>query len=87
MDGIKHGDKFEVIGQYETQNPISGKTEIERRIIATGKVSQLIDPKNCWIVLDDKNQDTVVRLGDTVKMKYSKSKFKSVLKVANNLIQ
>ncbi|MFM7620274.1 MAG: hypothetical protein ACKO47_01525 [Alphaproteobacteria bacterium] len=86
-DGIKHGDKFEVIGQYETQNPISGKTEIERRIITTGKVSQLIDPKNCWIVLDDKNQDNVVRLGDTVKMKYSKSKFKSVLKVANNLIQ
>lgn len=87
VDGIKHGDKFEVIGQYETQNPISGKSEIERRIIATGRVSQLIDPKNCWIVLDDKKLDSAVRLGDTVKMKYSKSKLKSALKVANNFIK
>ncbi len=87
VDGIKHGDKFEVIGQYETQNPITGKSEIERRVIATGRVSQLIDPKNCWIVLDDKNQESAVRLGDIVKIKYTKSVIKSALKVANNLIQ
>ncbi len=86
-DGIKHGDKFEVIGQYETQNAISGKTEIERRIIAKGRVSQLIDPKNCWIVLDEKDQENAVRIGDMVKIKYTKSILKSAMKMANNAIQ
>jgi TolB-like protein len=87
VDGIKHGDKFEVIGQYEVENPISGKSEIERRIIATGQVSQIIDPKNCWIVLDNKDQESLLRIGDMVKLKYSKSTFKSILKIAKNAAQ
>lgn len=86
-DGIKHGDKFEVIGQFEVENPISGKSEIERRIISSGQVSQIIDPKNCWIVLENKDQDSLVRIGDMVKIKYSKSAFKSVLKIAKNVTQ
>lgn len=84
-DGIKHGDKFEVIGQYESVNAISGKSEIERRVIATGVISDKIDPKNCWIILDDKKQDAVLRVGDMVKMKYSKSALKSFAKMANNM--
>ncbi len=86
-DGIKHGDKFEVIGQYEVENSISGKTEIERRITATGRISQIIDPKNCWIVLDEKEQENALRIGDMVKIKYTKSAFKSVMKIAKNAIQ
>jgi hypothetical protein len=29
-DGIKHGDKFEVTGQYENENPISKEIEVEK---------------------------------------------------------
>lgn len=85
--GIKHGDSFEVYGQYEVENSISHKTEIERRIIATGRVSQIVDPKHCWIILDKKDQETAIRIGDMVKMKYSKSFFKSLFKAANRAIQ
>ena len=85
-DGIGHGDKFEVISQYETENPITGKAEIERRIIATGKVTNLIDPKSSWIIIDNKDQESKIRLGDIIKMKYSKSKFKSFVKVANKAL-
>lgn len=84
-DGLKHGDKFEMIGQYEVENPISGKSEIERRVIATGVISDKIDPKSSWIILDDKKQESVVRVGDMIKMKYSKSSFKSITKMAKNL--
>ena len=76
----------EVISQYETENPITGKTEIERRIIATGKVTNLIDPKSSWIIIDNKDQESKIRLGDIIKMKYSKNKFKSFVKVANKAL-
>jgi hypothetical protein len=74
-DGVKHGDKFELIGQYE----------VERRVIASGVISDKIDPKNCWIILDDKKQESVIRIGDMVKMKYSKSAMKSFAKMAKNM--
>ena len=70
---IKNGDKFEVIGQYEIENPITGETEIERRIIATGVISNIIDPKSSWVVLDDEKNTSKIRLGDAVKMKYKKN--------------
>ena len=84
-DGIKHGDKFELIGQYEVENSISGKSEVERRVIASGVISDKIDPKNSWIILDDKKQESVIRIGDMVKMKYSKSAMKSFAKMAKNM--
>jgi len=84
-DGLKHGDKFDVIGQYEVENSISGKSEIERRVIASGVISDKIDPKNSWIILADKKYDSLIRIGDMVKMKYSKSALKSFAKMANNL--
>lgn len=86
IDGVKHGDKLEITSQFEVENPISGKTEIERRIIASGKVSQLIDPKSSWIILDDKDQESAIRLGDAVKLKYKKSAMKSLIKATGNAI-
>ncbi len=87
LDGIKHGDKFEIIGQYETENPITNQNEIERRIIGTGTITDKIDPKTCWAVLDDSKQSDSVRLGDSVKMKYKKSSFASFAKVAKTMIE
>ena len=84
-DGIKHGDKFELIGQYEVENSISGKSEVERRVVTMGVISDKIDPKNCWIILEDKKKADVVRIGDMIKMKYSKSAMKSFAKMAKNM--
>jgi PBP1b-binding outer membrane lipoprotein LpoB len=87
LDGIHQGDKLEVIGQYETENAISGKSEIERRIITTGKISDQIDPKTSWIIIDDKEKINSIRLGDAIKMKYEKSSFDSIAKLAKNMIE
>lgn len=86
-DGIKQKDKFEVIGQYETENPISGQSEIERRIITTGIVSDRIDPKTSWVIIDGQDKISSVRLGDTVKMKYEKSSLESLSKLARSMVE
>ncbi len=72
---IKNGDKFEVIGQYESENPITGENEVERKIIASGTVGDIIDPKSAWVILDDEKMASKIRLGDTVKMKYKRGFF------------
>jgi hypothetical protein len=77
-DGIKQGDKFEIIGQYEVENSITNETEIEKRIIVSGVISDKIDPKTSWILIDDSKQEHLIRLGDVVKMKYKKSFFDKV---------
>ncbi len=87
LDGIKQDNEFEVIGQYEIENPITNKTEIERRIIATGKVSDKIDPKSSWIVINEKEKENSIRLGDAVKIKYKKSQMESFTKLAKNFAQ
>ena len=84
-DGVKHGDKFELIGQYEVENSITGKSEVERRVVGLGVISDKIDPKNCWIILEDAKKADVARIGDMIKMKYSKSAMKSFAKMAKNM--
>jgi hypothetical protein len=86
-DGIKQDDKFEVSGQYESQNPITNEIEVERKIIASGSVSDLIDPKSSWVVIDDAKKAETIRLGDAVRMKYKKSRFASVAKMAVSALE
>jgi hypothetical protein len=72
-DGVTHGDSFDVIGHFEVENPITSEVEIEKRILATGRVADKINPKYSWIVLDKKEFINNVRLGDVVKFKYKKT--------------
>lgn len=85
QDGVKQDDEFEVIGQYEVENPITGATEIERRIIATGKIADQINPKNSWVVINEKEKIGAIRLGDAVKIKYKKNQLESLMKTATKL--
>ncbi len=87
LDGLKQNDKFEVIGQYETENAITNQVEIERRVIATGSVSEIVDPKTSWVVMDDAKKAETIRLGDSVKMKYKKSSFAGVTKMAVSMLE
>jgi hypothetical protein len=52
---------------------------------ALGVISDKIDPKNCWIILEDAKKADVIRIGDMIKMKYSKSSMKSFAKMAKNM--
>lgn len=87
LDGIKQEDKLEVTGQYETENALTNQVEIERRIIATGTVSDIVDPKTAWVVIDDAKKADAIRLGDAVKMKYKKSRFAGVTKLATSMLE
>ena len=86
MQGLTHGDKFEVSGQFDSENAITGKVEVERRIIAEGTVTEKIDPKTAWVVLDDQDKNSQVRLGDVVKMKYKKNYFAVAAKMAGSVM-
>ena len=69
-DGIKKGDKFDIMGSFEMVNPITNKIEVENRILGSGVVSDKINPKFSWVVLDKKEYNDKIRLGDVVKFKY-----------------
>jgi hypothetical protein len=85
QDGIKQEDEFEVIGQFEVENAISGATEIERRTIATGKVADQIHAKTSWVIINEKEKANSIRLGDAVKIKYKKNQLESLMKSATKL--
>ncbi len=77
-NGIKNGDKFDVIAKYESQNPITNEVEIESKVIASGVISDIIDPKSSWIILKNEKDSSKVRLGDSIKMKYKNNIFKDI---------
>jgi curli biogenesis system outer membrane secretion channel CsgG len=85
-DGIKHGDKFDVIGQYEVENSITGKAEIEKKIITSGIISNIIDPKTCFVIIDQEQKANQIRIGDMVKMKYKQSSLKSATRLVDKMI-
>ncbi|MDA7705114.1 hypothetical protein N8772_01370 [Rickettsiales bacterium] len=68
-DGIKKGNKFDIIGKFEEENAITGDSEIENHILAKGKVSDKINDKSSWILID-KDDYNKVRLGDIIRIKY-----------------
>jgi hypothetical protein len=85
-NGLKNGDKFEIIGLFESQNPITLKTEIEQKILAKGVVTDLIDPKSAWIVLEDDKKVPFIILGDVVKMQYKKNGFVLFARKINKML-
>lgn len=87
LDGIKQEDKFEVIGQYEIENSITNESEIERRIIAQGRIADVVEPKVAWVIIDNEKKAEAIRLGDTVKMKYKKGSFDGVVKFTKTIIE
>ncbi len=85
-DGVKQGDKFDVISKYSVSNALTGNSDVEKRIIASGKVSDKIDPQTCWVIIDDKNDAAMIRLGDAVKFKYERSWFNDFVRFASNMM-
>lgn len=85
-DGIKKGDEFDIKGKFEITNPITDKSEIEKRLITSGKVSNIVNSKTAWVVINDKDQIDNIRLGDIVKIKYKDSILTKMLRFFKHLI-
>ena len=87
LDGVGQGDKFEITTQSESENPITGLSEIERKVIGSGVIADKIDPKSSWVLIDDKEKIDSIRLGDTVKMKYKKGTFDGLVKSTSSMLE
>ena len=79
-NGIKHGDKLKVISQFDVTNPITNEAEIEKRSVASGVISEIIELRNAWIIVEDPKMAEKVRLGDVVKLDYTRGQFSAIMK-------
>lgn len=87
VDGIKKGDKFDVITKIEETNPLTNKKEITTIKIAEGVISREITPNYCWIKIDGKKSAQKIRLGDTVKMKYRRTFGSKLKKITTSMAE
>jgi hypothetical protein len=77
-DGLKRGDKFEIIQKREEKNSITDKSEISEVVLGEGVVSDIVNSDSAWVIVKNDDILNVVRLGDIIKMKYKNAFFKSV---------
>ncbi len=71
-NGIEHGDDVEIVGKFDVSNPITNDYEVEKRSVAKGVISNIIQPRFAWIIVKDKKTAAKIRLGDVVKLKYKR---------------
>jgi hypothetical protein len=71
-DGIGQETKVQIIQKYQDLNALTGKTETLERAIARGTVADKTEGTKTWIVLDDEKMATSIKLGDVVKIVYTK---------------
>ncbi len=71
-DGLKTGDVCEIYTINRTLNAITGEESAEELLLGEGKVSNQIGANYGWLIVEDADMQSPVRLGDYVKAKYSK---------------
>ena len=69
MNGLYPEQKV-VIYKANTFNATLGGGLVENLQTATGRVSNQIMPYNGWIVLDNSDYNSVVEVGDTIRLVY-----------------
>lgn len=79
-NGIKHGDKLKVISQFDVTNPITNEAEIEKRVVASGTISEIIEPSTSWVIIKEPKMAEKVRLGDVIKLDYARGKLSALIK-------
>jgi len=81
-DGAKEGASSEIYTNNEFTNEITGKKSYERIKICDVKFSNLIDANTSWVYIDKENASRV-KLGDEVKMKFSKTSWENMKSVGS----
>ena len=77
-NGLKADLLAEIYTAEKSKNPLTNKTTVNQSKIGSGTVSNKIDRKHAWIVVDDELVASQVRLGDIVKIKYEKGFFGNI---------
>ncbi|HHI92979.1 MAG TPA: hypothetical protein ENK04_05615 [Gammaproteobacteria bacterium] len=71
-NGLVKGQKAEFFTVYKNKNPITGKSAMLQSKVAEGAVSNKVQKKSAWIVVDDEEVASKIRLGDVVKITFEK---------------
>jgi hypothetical protein len=74
-NGIEQDQNAEFFSTEKNKHPITGKMSETQNKVADGTVTNKIQSKNSWVMIDDENIASQVRLGDAVKISYEKSIF------------
>lgn len=73
--GIKENQGVEIIQTFKYEDQLTGKTNTEERKLSDGSVSNQIGKKHAWIIVDEPEKASQIRLGDTVKVRYANGFF------------
>ncbi|EGJ51820.1 hypothetical protein V6C53_11215 [Desulfocurvibacter africanus] len=71
-DGLKTNDVCQIYTINKTVNAITQEESTEELLLGEGKVSNQIGANYSWLIIEDADMQSPVRLGDYVKAKYSK---------------
>jgi len=71
-NGAKEGDSIDITTKKNVTDQLTEKTEVELYVIAHGTISNQIQKKSAWILVDDVSDGERVRLGDEAKIVYKK---------------
>lgn len=71
-NGVKEDQTAEIYTVEKSNNPLTNKISLVQNKIGDGVVSNKVDKKHAWIIIDDELIANQIRLGDVVKIKYEK---------------
>ncbi len=72
-DGMKQNNKVKIFTKNNVKNELTKEVDIERKMIASARISNIINDNSSWIIIDNKENINKIRLGDQVKIYYHKS--------------
>jgi hypothetical protein len=79
-DGAKDGETVEIYAVEDSTNNLTGVTNKETTLIATGTISNQVTPGSSWIIVDEVQSGKKIDAGDFVKIKYKEGIFSKSLK-------
>jgi hypothetical protein len=71
-DGLKTGDTCQIYTISRTVNAITQEETTEELLLGEGTVSNQIGTNYSWLIIEDADMQSPVRLGDYIKLKHSK---------------
>ena len=83
-DGVAQGDTCEVFTYKEFKNNITGKVQYEKVKLCEAKVTNLVANNTAWLAIPNE-ESLKIRLGDEVKVRYSKN-FMDAMKSTGSML-
>lgn len=71
-NGLSKGQKAEFFTVNENKNPITGKLKMIQNKVGEGAVTNKVRGESAWIIVDDEEIASRIRLGDVVKITFEK---------------